>query len=282
MLPLCLDISALVYSEENAQKAGISVEGAENLQELAAAADLLYEQGLGDLYYFPYVRIRNWLMLDYINIHLKYDRISFHTEEFERILDLLLELGACEGIVDGGDSGIAFDRYQYISDYIQTEMGYSTENGNMALIAMENAYYEDVILKWREHRGEYEGFKGRNSFSVMPILSGDSGKGVFPAVADILVVNPSSSHLKEALQLVGKMAEATVQKPENYLSVDRTIYPLDKFSGQLYECYTKAEIFQTPPEELYSLYYWNYFDGKISREEFLDTIEYVINTYYFE
>lgn len=281
MLPLSLNMTSLIYSEENLEKAGISSSQAGNLDDWTDIISALHQQELDELYSFPYAYVRNHLMLDYVNRHLADDRISFHTEEFEDILSLLISLEQNPAIRESYLLGFPYERYSYIFDYARKELTDSPDQYTIASQAAYEAFYRDILAEWATRRSQYQKYQGLDSVTIRPVPNTSEGGG-FPAYADILVVNPNSGHLRDALLLVERMAGSVVSDPSRCLSADCSIYPKDVFSRQLYECLARSEIYQIPPPELYDYYYTEYFNGTLTHDELLDTLEWVINAYYFE
>lgn len=281
MLPLSLNMTALIYSEENLEKAGVSPSQAAGLDDWADIISDLHGQGLEDLYAFPYASVRNHLMRSYLNRHLEDDGISFHTEEFEAILGLLTSLKQNPAILESYGLSYPDERYAYIFDYVIKELWDSPDRFDIAVRAAEEAFRRDILVEWATRRDQYQSYQGFEGFSIRPVPDAANAGG-FEAYADILVVNPNSEHLRETLLLVESMADSVVSDPRKCLSADRSIYPKDAFSGQLYECLSRSEIYQVPPPEIYDQYYMEYFDGALTHDELLDTLERVLNAYYFE
>lgn len=282
MLPLNQTMISLIYSKENAKKAGISFADTENIEDWVDVVSALYDQELGEFYSFPYAHIRNHLMLRYVNKHLNSRKISFHTEEFDSILALLTKLTENPAVCESGLLSYPHERYQYVAEYILQQLGDSSENLYIAETAAQTAFYQDIILEWAERPSSYPKYQGREDVDICPIPTLTGNENIFFAYADILVVNPKSRQLQDALQLVAKMADSVISNPENHLSANRSLYPEDRFSEQLYDCLSQAEFYEVPPSDLYEYYYMNYFNGTIDRTELLDTLERVINAYYFE
>lgn len=281
MLPLSLNMSALIYSEKNLNEAGISSSMAMNLDDWANIISVLYQQGFEELYSFPYMFARNHLLQSYLNQHLQAGKISFHTREFEDVLLILSSLEQNYAVQESYLLSFPYERYAYVFDYVLEKLKDSPDKFDIAAQTADKAFHQDVLVEWATRRSQYQNYQGLDGFYIRPIPDSTTNQNYY-ASADILIVNPNSRHLREALLLVEKMADSVVSEPNRCVSADRNIYPKDDFSMQLYECLSLSRIYQSSPPELYDYYYSEYLNNTLTHEELLNTLEQVLNAYYFE
>lgn len=286
MLPLSMNLISLVYSEENLNNAGTSMSTVNSLHDLVSVTEALHSAGLDELYSLSASAIRDLLMQDYVCRQITTGHVSFHTAEFESILNFVTGIMENEAIASSFPLSFPYARYQTVYSEVYNSLIEAGEDFNDAAdaanLAQEKAFHQDILLELAEYPNHYVKYIGLEKYSILPIPGLDSQNTAYPAIIELLVVNPNSSALDDALELVNQIALKILPDPENYLTADRELYPSDEFSKQLYTCCTNAEIYEVLPSHLYEYYYINYFNGTLERDEMLDEMERVINAYYFE
>ncbi len=294
-LPLAVNLQSLVYSERNLQKAGCSMEGINKMSELAEMAEQLYDSGLAGWCDIHAKEIGDLLFQDYVMQRRGSGKISFRTEEFYELLDTVP--GYIRSRAFQYNTVSPEDAYPelYQEAYNRALAGGAgaSEAANEAFAASREAYYQDILLQavcLYQDASEYEKFIGKEQFSLRPI-PGAGGAPAYTAWAGLVVVNPASERREQAARLAGQMAKQVFSDPKSFLSAERSVYPEDSFSEELYRACADARILEILPQEIYGAVYRKAFPEKLfegdiagtaDRDEVIAELERTVNAYLFE
>lgn len=286
-LPLSMNLQSIVYSEENLQKAGLTLKDVSKMSELVGVAEELYAAGFAGWYDIHARDMEDLLFQNYVMKRKASGKVSFDTEEFRALLDTAPGYFQSEAL---GYYSVAPEQvYKEAYDRMVENEGGTLAAMNKASAAVYEMYCQDIFLQlvtW-PNISEYGKFIGKEQFALRPVPQESGEPGGYTACAELLVVNPASERREQAVRLAGKIAEQVFWQSENYLCADRSIYPGDSFSAALYDACAAAEITEVLPREVYGSIYQKAFENNLqgitlSQDEVIEELERVVNAYLFE
>lgn len=235
MLPLNLRTECVVYNEENLRKENIDMEQIGSLQEWYAAGKKLYEAGKEAYYGLNYPT--DTALYSYIYSGEETGKLDFNTEAFLKLLDFLT-----------GEEGYKAAYWHLGLGITWMDYGADWEEGRRLLAG-------DLYMTAADTEGDYARYQGCEELHARGIPPVEGGKETAQVTGDILILNPNAPNKEDVLRFAADVSRLAIEKPENWVSSDETIYPQDALTKDIFTLYEEGIVRFGLPTELFTAYY---------------------------
>jgi hypothetical protein len=233
MLPVSVNVGAIIYHDENSKKAGLDFANAATVNDIVRNIEKGIEYDPTEL---NYRFLTTELLRESIFKYLRNSK-TLNTPEFRQMAETL------KGLIGKG-----------------------THLGAMFPIMLEdrvtpndNFLFDNYLLQTGEN------VSGRNDLNVASVTGTD---GLSPADCVFLVVNPDSKNLENTLAYISSMCDTLMNKENGLMLVDG-IYTGSEYIKQLYSIYENSVIDFNISDEAFADVFDRYLRDEITLDQFI-------------
>lgn len=271
MLPLNVRAEGIVYNEEKLAEYGIDMPGISTWDELHRLAEKLYEDGKENYYsvYKPWSSDIQY----YTEAMVRDSHIDYDTPEFRALMERTQEW---EG------SGIWAS---YINIGNEPNMGHPVvEEESLSWEEREEKRWTDFLSKvyFEQVRTDdswgFKKYEGRGDFRVCRVPRRGEADDYVRVTADVLIINPRSANLEDALKFASDMASAYLENPATHLSARPELYGEDAYTKDILALYARGRLCFGYPDEIFEPYY-DWLLGEMDADAMIEELNRKVNMY---
>lgn len=271
MLPLNVQAEGIVYRQEKTAEYGIEMTQLSTWEELYLFAEALYEDGKGNYYALPnplYEGVQYYTEAMVRDGHIEYD-----TPWFREILEQ-------QNIWKNADFWNSFidigrEPNRGYSDTEDESLSWAERNEKRWTNFLNKVYFEYVGAE--DGRG-FEKYEGRDGFRVCRAPQRGEKDDYVRVVADVLIVNPRSAKLEDALRFAADMAASYLENPSKHLSARTELYGEDAYTEDILTLYSQGRLCFGYPNEIFAPYY-AYIRGDLDADAMIEELNKKVNMY---
>lgn len=257
MLPISVDVCAMIYNEKNCAENGITFpnELEPFLRQMRKAAEVS-----------KYRDCSKYLVAKTMgNTYLSINN-SFNTDDFRSFAPLL------KGMYE--DAAFEYDPSVNIS------LAFSVKRSNEKLGESDIYYdtiYNKALFSTVFPSDSQRLLIGDENLLAVPLPHVQGAKN--DASCTFLCVNPNSEHLEETLLFIERTVSHLSDRQNSFILKDKSTYSSDRLTQSLYEIYENSQISFTIPSDVYYGDLEKYFADEITLDEFISEADRKLSAY---
>lgn len=271
MLPLNVRAEGIVYRPEKTAEYGIEMTQLSTWEELYQFAEALCQDG--KVNYFSLRSPLYWNVQYYTEAMVRDNHIEYDTPWFREILER-------QNIWKNADFWNS-----YIDIGNEPNRGYSeTEDESLSWEERNEKRWSNFLKKvYFEHVGTdsgwgFEKYEDLDGFRVRRVPQRGGKDDYVRVVADVLIVNPRSANLEDALRFAADMAATYLENPSTHLSARTELYGEDAYIKDILKLYSQGRLCFGYPNEIFAPYY-AYIRGELDADAMIEELNKKVNMY---
>lgn len=257
MLPISLDVCAMIYNEKNCADNGISFpSGLEDfLRQIRKGAEA------SKYYDCSSYCVTEMMMNSYLSLNG-----SFDTDSFRSYAPLLKEMKKDKVFAPNPNINIPLTLSE---KRINEKLGLSDPYTD---IVYNQALFTTILSSSSQRE-----LIGDENLSAAPLPYAEGAKS--GAICTFVCVNPNSEHLNETLLFIERTAAHLSERKNSLVFKDKSTFGSDRLAQSLYEIYENSEIYFDIPSDVYYNDLEKYFADNITLEQFIAEADRKLSAY---